>query len=106
MTFNLNRVNYDKTTQKLVKNNDRFYFEKEIYLDLFLHKNKEASNKQMAEVEKMQSELKKLKEQLSGLSGSNDIVQQFKNCREFMKSNHLISETQETVNPDEIQKAI
>ena len=45
LMFQLNRVQYDIDKQKLVKDNSRFYFDKEIYLDLFLHKNKDISDK-------------------------------------------------------------
>lgn len=47
---------------KLVKDNSRFDFDKEIYLDLFLNQNKERSDKHRAELEKKKKELKKLKE--------------------------------------------
>ena len=40
MMFNLNRVDFDKKSCKLVKNNSRFEFDQTIYLDLFLNQNK------------------------------------------------------------------
>jgi hypothetical protein len=39
--FTLNRVEYDKKSNSLVKNNSFFHFEKEVYADMFLYKNKE-----------------------------------------------------------------
>jgi len=41
LMFQLNRVNYDYENKKLVKDNSRFEFDKQIYLDLFLNSNKE-----------------------------------------------------------------
>jgi len=48
--------------QKLVKDNGRFDFDKEIYLDLFLNSNKERSDSHMAELMKNKEALKKLKD--------------------------------------------
>lgn len=40
-------------SQKLVKDNSEFQFDKEIYLDLFLNQNKERSDTHLAEFEVM-----------------------------------------------------
>ena len=45
MMFQLNRVQYDYREQKLVKDLQKFDFDKEIYLDLFLNNNREESDK-------------------------------------------------------------
>ena len=45
MMFQLNRVNYDYRTQKLVKDNSKFDFDQTIYLDEFLNVNKERCTK-------------------------------------------------------------
>ena len=74
MMFQLNRVQYDMQKQKLVKDNSRFEFDKEIYLELFLNINKESSDKHRAELEKMKIELKKVKEMHDNLTQKNDIV--------------------------------
>jgi hypothetical protein len=44
LMFNLSRVDYDRTKQRLVKNNKRFEFDQTIYLDMFLNQNKEKAN--------------------------------------------------------------
>jgi hypothetical protein len=51
LMFQLNRVNYDFKNQKLVKDNSRFEFDKTIYLDLFLNKNKEKAYKHYERLE-------------------------------------------------------
>ena len=43
LSFSLNRVMYDKDKKQLVKNNEEFTFEKEIYIDSFLFKNRDKS---------------------------------------------------------------
>ena len=87
MTFQLNRVNYDMHLQKEIKDNSKFEFEKEIYLDLFLNINMERSNKHRRQMDIYRNELKKLKEELLNLTANNDIVQKFEDCTEFMKQN-------------------
>jgi len=52
LMFQLNRVQYNFEQRKLVKDNSRFDFEKEIYLDLFLNINKEKSDAHRAYVQK------------------------------------------------------
>jgi len=47
---------------KLVKDNGRFDFDREIYLDLFLNNNKERSDSHRAELMKKKEELKTYKE--------------------------------------------
>jgi len=74
MMFQLNRVNYDMQKNKLVKDNSRFDFDKEIYLDLFLNQNKERSDKHRSELEKKKKTLKGLKETYHLLTVKNDIV--------------------------------
>ena len=68
MMFQLNRVNYDFKNQKLVKDNSRFEFDKTIYLDLFLNKNKDKAYKHYERLEKMKQDLKVLKETQSQYS--------------------------------------
>lgn len=63
MMFQLNRVQFDMHSQKLVKDNSEFQFDKEIYLDLFLNQNKERSDIHLAEFEVMKRELKMLKDE-------------------------------------------
>jgi|APSaa5957512535_1039671.scaffolds.fasta_scaffold32855_2 hypothetical protein len=66
---------------KLVKDNSRFDFDKEIYLDLFLNKNKELSDKHREELEAKKQQLKKLKETYHALTVKNDIVKKFNDCQ-------------------------
>lgn len=63
LMFQLNRVQYDMTTLKLKKDNSEFHFDREIYLDLFLNKNKDSSDLHLTGVEDKKQELKKLKEE-------------------------------------------
>jgi hypothetical protein len=74
MMFQLNRVNYDINFQKLVKDNSRFEFDKEIYLDLFLNINMDRSNKHKEQINEMQRDLKKLREEYENLTSKNDII--------------------------------
>jgi len=60
--------------QKNVKNNCKFEFDKVIYLDLFLNKNMERSNKHRNQMEKSKFELRHLKDEHERLTLSNDIV--------------------------------
>ena len=62
LLFQLNRVDYDLKAKKLVKNNQRFEFDKTIFLDLFLNQNKERANKHVEELDQMREDLKLLKE--------------------------------------------
>ena len=78
--FQLNRVSYDFQKGRLVKDNSRFEFDTEIYLDLFLNVNKEESDKYRAELEQKKSELKKLKETYHALHDKHDIVKKFRDC--------------------------
>lgn len=39
--FQLNRVTYDYKNMKLIKDNSKFEFDQEIFLDLFLNQNRE-----------------------------------------------------------------
>lgn len=71
--------------QKEIKDNSKFEFEKEIYLDLFLNINMEKSNKHRTQMDKKKLELKKLKEQFESMTIKNDIVQKFKDCEVFMR---------------------
>jgi hypothetical protein len=77
MMFQLNRVKFDMDKQKEVKDNSKFEFDKEIYLDLFLNKNMERSNRHRHEMEQSMNELKKLKEEYENITVKNDIVQKF-----------------------------
>lgn len=43
--FTLKRVNFDYKTQRLVKNNKKFEFEKTIYADKFMLANKDRDQK-------------------------------------------------------------
>lgn len=58
MFFQINRVTYDLKSFKEVKNNAKFVFEKEIYLDMFLNKNMERSINYRKEIESSKAELK------------------------------------------------
>ena len=75
--------------QKEVKDNSKFEFDKEIYLDLFLNINMERSNKHRAEIDKCKNELRKAREDYENLTVRNDIVQKFQDCEQFMKDNQL-----------------
>jgi len=100
--FQLNRVQYDMKKQKLVKDNSKFEFETEIYLDLFLNANKERSDTHLAELEKMKQELKHLKEKFDGLAVHNDIVSKFQDCANFMKSMPSQSLPQESISGTQV----
>ena len=62
LMFNLNRVDYDRTQQKLVKNNKKFEFDKVIYIDMFLNQNKEKAYQHKNHLEMKRKDLKSLKE--------------------------------------------
>ena len=65
LMFQLNRVNYDFKNQKLVKDNSRFEFDKQIYLDLFLNQNKEQAAKHYEKLDQMRADLRLLKDTYS-----------------------------------------
>jgi hypothetical protein len=58
MMFNLNRVDYDRKQQKLVKNNKKFIFDETIYLDMFLNQNKEKAYQHKQHLKKIRRDLK------------------------------------------------
>ena len=63
--FQINRVGYDAHEQKLFKDNSRFDFDKTIYIDLFLNKNREIAERTRLELKQMKKELNELKMQHS-----------------------------------------
>lgn len=62
LMFQVNRVSYDYENKKLVKDNSRFEFDKQIYLDLFLNNNKEEAYKHYEKLEQLRADLKILKD--------------------------------------------
>ena len=60
LVFNINRVSYDKEWRP-VKSNNRFDFEKTIYLDMFLEKNKEKAKRLKEEASQLKIDLQKLR---------------------------------------------
>lgn len=68
MMFQLNRVRFDLNFQREVKDNSKFTFDKEIYLDLFLNKNMERSIEHRKEIESSKQELKKLQDEYASLT--------------------------------------
>lgn len=71
LLFNLNRVDYDRAAQQLVKNHRRFEFDKTIYLDMFLNSNKAKSTEHKQHLNKMKQDLKLLKDTYKKYSESN-----------------------------------
>lgn len=71
LLFNLNRVDYDRTAQKLVKNHRRFEFDKTIYLDMFLNSNKAEALQHKQRLSTMKEDLKLLKDTYRKYSESN-----------------------------------
>lgn len=63
-----------------MKDNSKFEFDKEIYLDLFLNINMERSNKHRLEMDKCKIEHKKLREEFETLTVKNDVMQKFQDC--------------------------
>lgn len=63
--FQINRVQYDAKEQKIYKDNSRFDFDKTIYIDLFLNKNREIAEKNRLELQQMKTDLRVLKTQRS-----------------------------------------
>jgi Ser-tRNA(Ala) deacylase AlaX len=68
---------------KPVKDNSRFDFDKEIYLDLFLNKNMEDSNKHRHDIELMRKSLKQLKEAYAKYEDIQ-LVKQFDICKDII----------------------
>ncbi len=81
--FQLTRVNFDKENKRLVKNNQKFEFDKTIYMDLFLYQNRDLSSRLSKNLEQMKAELKQLKEVLDRYS-SEGIVSQLGSCFNLM----------------------
>lgn len=65
LMFQINRVGYCPKEQKLFKDNSRFDFDKTIYIDLFLNKNREMAEKNRLDLAQMKADLKALKTQRS-----------------------------------------
>ena len=68
LMFQVNRVSYDYENKKLVKDNSRFEFDKQIFLDLFLNGNKEDAYKHYEKLEQLRADLKVLKDTYSKYS--------------------------------------
>ena len=65
LMFQINRVQYDPVEQKVYKEYSRFDFDKTIYIDLFLNKNRERAEKNRLDLQQMGADLKVLKMQRS-----------------------------------------
>lgn len=63
--FQINRVQYDKHLQKPVKNNQKFHFDRTIYMDLFLYKNLDKSERYFQDLKQMSQENEALKKEYS-----------------------------------------
>ena len=81
MMFQLNRVQYDYREQKLVKDLQKFDFDKEIYLDLFLNNNREESDKYKLKLVTTQKKLRQAKDKLDAMTIKNDIVSKFEDVK-------------------------
>ena len=65
LMFQINRVQYDQVEQKIFKDYSKFDFDKTIFIDLFLNKNRERAEKNRLELQQMKADLKVLKTQRS-----------------------------------------
>jgi hypothetical protein len=63
--FSLNRVQYDKRTNNIVKKNTFFQFDKVIYADMFLHKNRSMTMKVREKVKMMKERIKEINNNLA-----------------------------------------
>ena len=85
--FTLNRVQFNKIEQKLVKDNSRFEFDQIIYSDLFLSINQEKAEEHMKNLDSMKLELNNLKNNYDQYysdsqdkNHAQDILQVFSAC--------------------------
>eukprot|EP00828_Plagiopyla_frontata_P012320 TRINITY_DN17024_c0_g1_i1.p1 TRINITY_DN17024_c0_g1~~TRINITY_DN17024_c0_g1_i1.p1 ORF type:complete len:671 (-),score=112.39 TRINITY_DN17024_c0_g1_i1:141-2153(-) len=87
--FQLSRVMYDKDLQALCKINDEFVFEKEIFIDRFMLKNKEVLMKTRESVKQLRKEAegyeKALKELKNFQESNSNLVDIMTQCENFFK---------------------
>eukprot|EP00347_Sterkiella_histriomuscorum_P010153 403377401 len=62
--FSLNRVQYDKVAKQPIKNNSLFKFDKVIYADMFLFKNRERTEMMRNQIQQTKDKIKQLNENL------------------------------------------
>jgi hypothetical protein len=60
LCFNLNRVQYDQKSQRIVKNMSKFTFDKQIYADMFLYKNRARADQMRKQISQIKLKLKEL----------------------------------------------
>ncbi|KAJ3322272.1 ubiquitin-specific protease ubp2 [Boothiomyces sp. JEL0866] len=65
LTFRINRVQYDRSTNRTVKSNSYLSYDKIIYLDRYLDKNQEIVTQKRKQIEIINSEIDKLREPTS-----------------------------------------
>ena len=97
LMFQINRVQYDAKEQKIYKDNSRFDFDKTIYIDLFLNKNRDIAEKNRLELHHMKIDLKDLKTKRSQYIDPKDrsIVELLQETQKIVQSQDDINISQE-----------
>ncbi len=88
--FALNRVQYNKQTNRLEKSNNFFQFDKVIYADMFLSENREKTMQVRQQVQKWKHQIKVLKETIKTyqkFNGGCSLSDTLNNCSQFILSN-------------------
>lgn len=104
--FSLNRVQYNKQLKQLVKNNKVFKFEKVIYADAFMHKNKRSTKQMRKELQNTKEKVKLLTENLKVFENftlsktegeelkSSGLLQNFKITESVIQANSMAGKGQ------------
>ncbi|CAD8082901.1 unnamed protein product [Paramecium primaurelia] len=72
LSFQIQRVTYSKEKNDLIKQNDEFQFEEEIYLDRFLHENSKRYLDIRTQIRELKIKQKKIKQELQLFSKFDD----------------------------------
>ncbi|CAD8068078.1 unnamed protein product [Paramecium primaurelia] len=88
LTFQIQRVEFNKQFCSFAKNNSPFLFDKEIYIDRFLLSNQKIARDIQTQNQQMNDRLKKIDEELEMLNqfnGNVQIIQNLENTLQFLK---------------------
>jgi hypothetical protein len=86
----LNRVQYNKHTNRPEKSNNYFQFDKVIYADMFLSENREKTIQMRQQVQKWKQQIKALKETIKTyekFNGGCSLFDTINNCSQFILQN-------------------
>ncbi|CAD8158155.1 unnamed protein product [Paramecium octaurelia] len=98
LTFQIQRVEYNKEFGSFTKINSFFHFDKEIYIDRYLLSNQKLAKDIQKQNQQMRDRLKKIDQELATLTqfnGNIDIIQNLETTLQFLK----LQNSNEKLNP-------